>query len=71
VGLAALAQAGVETVQSVLGARGDLQDVVGLAGLAVGDRGADPWWAGVVPGGLDEQPAGIGRAGLGDRALGL
>ena len=40
--LAALAQAVVEAVQAVLGAPGDLQDVVGLAGLAVGERGADP-----------------------------
>jgi hypothetical protein len=54
VGLAALAQAGVETLQSVLDAPADLQEVVGLAGLAVGDCGADPWRSGVVPGGLDE-----------------
>ena len=33
------------------------------------ERDADPGLAGVVPGGLDQQPAGVGRAGLGDRAL--
>ena len=59
----------VDAVQALLGAVGDLQDVVGLAGLAVGQRRADPRRAAVVPGRLDQQPAGERRAGLGDRAL--
>ena len=59
----------VEAVQAVLGAPRDLQDVVGLAGLAVFERHADPRGALVVPGGLDEQPARVARTGLGDRAL--
>ena len=33
------------------------------------ERDADPRRAHVVPGRLDQQPAGVGRAGLGDRAL--
>ena len=32
-----------------------------------GERRADPRFAGVVPGGLDQQPSGERRAGLGDR----
>ena len=56
-GLPACAHAVVDAVQAQLRAIGDLQDVVGLAGLAgvLGD--ADPWIAAVVPGGLDEQSA--------------
>ena len=34
-----------------------------------GERDAGPGWAQVVPGGLDEEPAGVAGAGLGDRAL--
>jgi hypothetical protein len=56
-------------VQAVLGARADLPDVVGLPGLALVERDPDPRRPGVVPGGLDEQPAGDARAALGDRAL--
>ncbi len=56
-------------VQALLGAVGDRQDVVGLAGLAVGQRRAEPRLAAVVPGRLDQQPAGERRPGLGDRAL--
>lgn len=67
-GLAASAEALVETVEAVLRAPGDLEDVVGLSGLAVVERDADPGLAQVVPGGLDEDPAGEGGAGLGDRA---
>jgi len=44
-----LAQALAEAVQAVLGASGDLQDVVWLAPLAVAKRGADPWRAIVCP----------------------
>ena len=43
--------------------------MVGLAGLAVGQRRAQSGWAAVVPGGFDQQPAGEHRPGLGDRAL--
>ena len=44
-------------------------DVGGLAVLAALERGALRGRAAVVPGRLDEQPAGVPRAGLGDRAL--
>jgi hypothetical protein len=63
------AQAPVDAVQALLGAPGDLQDVIGLAGLAVLQGDPDPRLAGVVPGGLDQEPAGDPRAGLGDRAM--
>jgi hypothetical protein len=56
VGLAALAEAVVEAVQSVLGAPGDLQDVVRRVLLARAQGDADPGLAGVVPRGLDQQP---------------
>ena len=39
----------------------------GLAVLAVGERLADRGALAVVPGGLDQQPAGVRGAGLGDR----
>jgi hypothetical protein len=68
VGLAARAAAPVGAVQAVLGAPGDLQDVVGLAGLAVLGRRPDPRRAGVV-GRFDQQPPADARAGLGDLAL--
>jgi hypothetical protein len=70
-GLAASAEALVESVEAVLGAPGELEDVVGLAGLAVVERDADPRLAQVVPGGLDEDAAGEAGAGLGDRAARL
>jgi len=41
----------------------------GLSLLAVLEGGADPGRAQVVPGGLDEQPAGVAGAALGDRTL--
>ncbi len=47
----------IDAVQPVLGAVSDLQDVIGLALLAVFEGHPDPWGASVVPGGLDEQPA--------------
>jgi hypothetical protein len=56
-------------MQPVLGAPGDLQHVVGLAGLAVLQRDADRWSAKVVQRGLDQQSPGDRGAGLGDRAL--
>jgi len=54
----------VETVEAVLRAPGDLEDVVGLACLPVAQRDADPRFAQVVPGGLDEEAAGEAGAGL-------
>ena len=54
-------------VQSLLGAPGDRDRLGGLAVLAVGERLADAWARAVVPGGLDQQPAGVPGAGLGDR----
>jgi hypothetical protein len=55
--LAAGSHPGVNAVDAVLGAVGDLVDVVGLSGLALGERDPDPRLASVVPGGLDQQPA--------------
>jgi hypothetical protein len=67
--LAARAQAGVLAVEAVLGAPGDLEHVRGLALLAVSERRPGPGRAQVVPGRLDQQPAGVAGAGLGDGAL--
>jgi hypothetical protein len=66
--LAALAQPPADSVKARLGAPGDLQDLVGLAGLAVGQRRAYPRFPRVVVAGLDQQPTSDPRAGLGDRA---
>jgi hypothetical protein len=63
------AHPGVEVMQTVLRAVGDLQDVLGLPGLAVAEGHADPGLAGVVPGRLDQQPPGEGRPRLRDRPL--
>jgi hypothetical protein len=63
------AQAGVLAVEAVLGAPGDLEHVRGLALLAVSERRPGPGRAQVVPGRLDQQPAGVAGAGLGDGAL--
>lgn len=63
-----MAESGVGAVEAVLGAPGDLEDVVGLALLAVLECRADAGWALVVPGGFDQKPAGVAAAGLGDRA---
>ena len=56
-------------VQASLGAPGAVDGPGFLAGLAALQRLAEAWRAPVVPGGFDEQPAGVGGAGLGDRAL--
>ena len=70
---AALAALGVEpapdAVQPLLGLPGDRDHRLLLAVLAALERGAEPGWAAVVPGRLDQQPAGVPRAGLGDVAL--
>ena len=67
--LAAGAHAVIDAVQPLLCSVGDLQDVVGLALLAVLEGRADPWVASVVPGRLDQQPPCERRAGLRDRPL--
>src|SRR5204862_7477246 len=67
--LAALAHPRVQTVEAVLRAPGDLEHVIGLAVLPVPERDADPRRVRAVPGGFDQEPARIGRASLGDRAL--
>jgi hypothetical protein len=54
-------------VEAVLCSPGDLENVVGLAGLAVAEGDADTRLAQVVPGGLDHDAAGAAGAGLGDR----
>jgi len=56
-------------MQAMLAAVGDLQDVIGLPFLAVGERRADTRFAAVVPGRLDEQAAGELRPGLRDRSV--
>src|SRR5450631_509451 len=58
-----------DAVQSSLGLPGDPDDrgwlpvLAALECLALGGRAA------IMPGALDQQPAGVARAGLGDRAL--
>lgn len=64
----ALSQPVVDSVEAVLGAPGDLEDVVRLALLTVLESRADPGWALIVPGRFDQKPAGVTAAGLGDRA---
>ena len=68
-GFAALAEALVEAVQAPLGTAGDLDDVAWLPGAALGDYRSGAGAAHVLPGGLDEEPAGVAGAGLRDRAL--
>src|ERR1019366_7883230 len=69
-GLASLlAQVLPALVQALLGAPGDRNHARVLACLAAGERVADQRSAAVVVGRLDEQPAGVRRPGLGDRAL--
>src|ERR671922_1171113 len=66
---AVLAQMRPTLVQAALRAPGDLNDARVLSGLAGGELAADARTAPVVVGGLDQQPARVRRAGLGDRAL--
>src|SRR5207249_4295795 len=72
-GRAALAAGGVEVrpalVQAQLGAPGGVDRARGLSLLASAQGQRDTWRAAVVPGGLDQQPAGVPGSGLGDRAL--
>ena len=63
-GVFELAPAGVE---ASLRAPGDVDDLGWLSALAALERLPDNGAAAVVLGGLDQQPAGVGRAGLGDR----
>jgi hypothetical protein len=58
-----------ELVEALLGPPGDRQRLRGLALLASLERGALAGRTAVVPGCLDEEPAGVEGAGLGDRAL--
>jgi hypothetical protein len=55
--LATAAHPVIDPVQPVLGTIGDLQDMLGLAKLAIAEGHPDSRGASVVPGGLDEQPA--------------
>src|ERR687898_1706355 len=70
---AALAALGVQAlpaaVEALLGGPGDRQHVGGLSGLAALERLPLGRCAAVVPGGLDEQPAPVPGARLGDLAL--
>jgi hypothetical protein len=63
-GVFELAPAGVE---SSLRAPGDVDDLGCLSALAALERFTDRRAATVVVGSLDQQPAGVGGAGLGDR----
>jgi hypothetical protein len=69
----ALAGLGVEpspdVVQALLCFPGGRGHAGGLVLLAVLERRADFWRAVVVPGGFDQETAGVTRAGLRDRAL--
>ena len=56
-------------VQAALGAPGDLDRARVLAALATRDRGPDRRPVAVVVGSLDQEPAGVHRSGLDDRAL--
>jgi hypothetical protein len=58
-----------EPVQALLRFPGDRDRLGGLVLLAALERRAGAGWAAVVPGGLDQEPACVARAGLGDRAL--
>ena len=65
-GVFELAPAGV---QAALCAPGDIDHLRRLVALAKLEVPADAWMPAVVIGRLDQQPAGVGRAGLGDRPL--
>jgi hypothetical protein len=67
--LAAAAHPVIDTVQPLLGTVSDLQDMLGLALLAVLEGHPDPGVSSVVPGRLDEQPSSEARPRLGDRPL--
>jgi hypothetical protein len=58
---------GPGAMQPALGAPGDRDSFCGLACLSVGQGLADGRRFTVVPGGFDEQPAGVRRSGLRDR----
>ena len=55
------------SVEPALGAPGDLDDLGGLAAPAAFERVTDRRAAAVVVARLDQQPAGVGGAGLRDR----
>jgi hypothetical protein len=67
--LVALPHPFVDAVLTVLGACGDLQDVVGQPLLALVERPPDAGRTGVVPGGLDKDPPCVRGAGLRDRPV--
>jgi len=56
-------------VEASLAAPGQIDDRRVVAGLAAAELLRDARRLAVVPGGFDEQPAGVLGAGLGDRAL--
>jgi hypothetical protein len=56
-------------MQALLGLPGDVQGLGRLAVLAAAQLDAAGEMQPVVPGGLDEQPAGVAGVGLGDLAL--
>ena len=67
--LAASTHPTVDAGKALLGAVGDREHVLGLTLLTVGERRPEPGRTAVVPGGLDQQPTGEHRTGLGDRTL--
>jgi len=56
-------------VQASLRAPGDIYDLRRLVALTALELEPDAGLAAVVVGGLDQQPAGVGGAGLGNRSL--
>ena len=66
---ALVVEAAPEVMQPLLRSPCDRDHGGGLVLLAVLERWPEPRWAAVVPGGLDQQPAGVLGAGLGDRSL--
>ena len=67
--LAALLHPLPDVVQPPLRLPGQRDDLGLAVGLAAREAARDPGRPAVVPGRLDEQPAGVLAAGLGDRAL--
>jgi hypothetical protein len=66
---ALLVQPPPDAVQALLRLPSDRDHRLLLAVLAALQRGAEPGRSAVVPGRLDQQPAGVPRAGLGDVPL--
>src|SRR3954469_7151001 len=60
-----------DVVQAPLGLPGKRDDLGFAVGLAAGETARDPGRSTVMPGRLDQEPAGVLAAGLGDRTAAL